>query len=267
MNRVLRRFLRAFIQIEIKLETLFGLCHDVNSCRSALYARAVSATFVIAYPITCNYMVNFSKDSAVTVNARNLNFSICWLLVAAIALNSLSHSDYNGLNEIAAPLRDVIDRQTLTENMKFFICIAFRMLFILPRLCYSYYRKYSVNSRRDAWQGFTLILLLPYVLMMLATNRIHIVNSVVKRQLKAVSSSGKSSASIDLIMNLNIRAIKLARLHDIFTRHNNANAVNLLVTIILYMMQIIYEVNVSLSRAAPTCLLSRFNTISLSPHR
>lgn len=249
MNRLIQCLLRVYIRIEIKVETLFGLCHDVKSCWSLFYSRTVLITFVIAYPLTCNYIVNFGNDSAVTVNARNLNFLICWLLITAIALNTFYHTDYNGLNEITAPLRDIIDRQSFTENMKFFICIAFRMLFILPRLLYSYYRKYSVNSRREASRGFILILLLPYVLMMLATNRIYIVNSVIKRLMNAATSSRKSSASIDSIRELNLHAIKLGRLHDIFARHNQFNAVNLLFTIILYMMQIIYEVNMGLLRA------------------
>lgn len=243
MNRLFRRFLRVYVQIEIELEKLFGLCHEVKSCWSLLYSRVILTIFMIAYPITCNFMLNFQNDSNVTVNARNLNFSICWLLIVVISINSMYWSDYNGLNEIISPLRDVIDRQNLIENVKFFICIAFRMTFILPRICFSYYRKYGVNSRSDTWNGFVLILLLPYVLMMLATNRIYIVNSVIKRLLKATTSIGKSRTSTHSIKNLNLHAIKLKQMHDIFTRHNMSNAANLLITIILYMTQIIYEVN------------------------
>lgn len=253
MNGFGRKLLLLFIFVEAKAEKLFGLSHfSLGNKRfdklSSLSSCAIRVSFVILYPISCLKVLSFftTKDSDVTMYARNLTFAFNWLLLVFIYANETFVADSNqqGFGEIKRLMRKLTQLQTTRDNLILLLKCALKMTLMLSGLVYFSYRKYMLRAKRGLQmpeKAFIVVLFLPFVILSLASNRIYVANTVVRQFLEWNTNQSKSTALADS-RRMKLCAINYSRLHRFFADFNKLNAINLLVVITFCVLNIVYEV-------------------------
>lgn len=239
IHLLVRRLIRIFIQFVIGIEQVFGICRG-NFRFSMLYSHIVCAILIIMLPVS-NQSLYFTPGahSIVVDVARNLTFTSSWILIIAILVNSQFNSRYKSLKEILSHMEYLICNQNLTENINFLIHITFRLIFILPRVLVlqaSIFLQYSKKS--ESSKSHVIFLLTPYILLMLISNRISVINCILQRHLKLIIKN----ATFYSLKTLKIDAIKLRELHETFSHHNKLNAINLLAVMSYEMQKISFQV-------------------------
>jgi hypothetical protein len=236
INIVIRQLIRIFIEFEICIEQVFGICRG-NFRLSLFYSFVVSVILIIMLPIS-NQSLCYTYDSIVVNIARNLTFTFSYILTFTILVNSQFNSNYKSLKEIRSYIEYLIQHQNLIENLKFLIHITFRLIFILPRVLHLESKIFLRYSKKSKGENYIIFHLIPYIFLMLISNRISVINLVLQRHLKLISRNAKFYS----LNALKISSIKLRKLQKTFSHHNKFNAINLLVVISYEMKKISFQV-------------------------
>lgn len=229
--------LNIFIRFYPKFELLFGLSNP--GTRSSNFVKFISVlikiSFIVFYPIACvNYLSIFTKsDSRTTKYARNLTFAFNWTLLISIYSNELSFRGFGNLKTLFTYL---INMQSPKRNMILLLRCTIKGFFLGCALITLNFKKYSrlknknLNPEDECLMFF---LLLPFFVLILATNRIYIANTVVKHFLVAFK---------DNQLNMKYFGSNYGRLHDFFESFNKSNSMNLVTVFGFCVINIIYEV-------------------------
>lgn len=205
--------------------------------------------FVISgiYPFLCIRILDFAgrTDSIVTFYARLLTFVFNWVLIVCIFINESFNSDHHRQSFIQMKtfFRKLIKLQTNKENFVLLVRCTLKLLVILEGLLHTGYNKYMFNVRRDMpiWEKrfSVIVILLPFVIMALASNRIFVANTTIKLLLIQLMVNSKAK---DQKLKIELLSVNYANLHSFFHQFNRLNAVNLIVVIGFCILNIIYQV-------------------------
>lgn len=237
MNSLIVKFLKLFIWFYPKFEKLFGLSSLGH--RSSVIVKFVSISiktaFVVIYPIACSrfLFVFTSRDSRATTYARNLTFAFNWILLVSIYSNEISFRGYRNLQSLFHVLIEV---QSLKQNLILLLKCTLKAAVlgsVLLKLNVSKYNRLKKRNLGPHDENLMFFLLLPFFVMILASNRIYMANTVVKHFL--------------VIFKHNQLSIKYfernyGRLHDFFVSFNKANSINFATILCFCVLNIIYEV-------------------------
>lgn len=249
MNRMLQKLLLLYIFFSSKIEIIFGLS-KFNSNRwqrvLTLFSFVIRALFLILYPLVCLRVLNFSKtfDKSVTKYARNLTFIFNWLLLVCIYANETINANFHRKSfNMKRMFIKLIEVQSTYRNLLLLFRCTIKFLLIFVMLFYNSLTKYLTNTsaRVPPWEKMfsMFILMLPFFVFSLATNRIYVANTVVKLFLER---NDLESLTSEQEMKTEIRSINYKHVHELFNNFNRSNAINLIGIICFCILNIVYEV-------------------------
>lgn len=251
MNCLVKKALLLFILIVPKMEKVFGLSQFrfQNKRRKvfSLSYRIITTSFNIAYPVACIKFLDFfhKNDLKTTFYARNLTFTFNWLLLVFILGNEISSTDSCSFAEIEKMFRKLIKLQSLNNNLSLLMrcTLKFSVVFIgLIRINYVKYSRHFVKNLSD-WEKAPamFLILIPFIILTLTSNRIYVANTLVKYFLMKNASALKSTTR-RTAMQMKYCAINYTSLHSFFAAFNKSNSINLLAVLSFCMLNIVYEV-------------------------
>ena len=253
MHRMVKKLLLLFIFIAPKLEKLFGLSEFRYKNKRikvfTLYSRVIVILFIILYPFSCIRTLKFfqTSDSDVTIYARNITFGSNWLLLVFIYANETFNEEYyQGFESIKPLFRKLIKLQNFKQNLVLLLCCTVKVSVVFVIILKVNFAKYYHNRKpkMTEWERVSMILLfLPFVILSLASNRIYVANTIVKQYLMMYVKDLKSPTT-HKALKIQLFAIKYQNLQEFFTRFNKSNAINFLVILSFYLLNIVYEVNI-----------------------
>lgn len=252
MHRMVKKLLLLFIFIAPKLEKVFGMSEFRYKNKQikvfTLYSRVIIISFIILYPFSCVTTLSFFQSSAldVTMYARIMTFVFNWLVLVFIYANEAIKVDYyRGLESITRRFCKLIMLQSGKDNLILLSRCTLKVTVVFAALCRANFWKYLRNARPglSIWeQALMMLLLIPFVIMALASNRIYVVNTVAKHYLSMYAEALKSSSSSNAL-KIKLCAMNYQCVNIFFDRFNKLNAINLLVILGFCILNIVYEVN------------------------
>lgn len=250
MNAFLIKTLKLLIYITIKTERLFGLSPSAfeskRSRGSAILSGLLKCAAVFTYPVVCAKVLIFLIDanSKTTVFARNLLLACNWVMLFVIYVNETTnlHRKYANILRLFEKL---IKIQSPKQNLTFILKWMSKVIVIGTTLLATNFMKFTKRTKPEFSIGWArcsiVIILLPFVVFVLALNRIFMTNLVIKSYLMHIvdelqSGNDKSCRRIEL------SAIKYRIIHENFVAFSEANMVTLLTIVCFCIVNIVYEV-------------------------
>lgn len=256
MNRFVKRVLLRFISLSSKVENIFGLSNFYSGEKliSILISYLIRIAIVALYPIAYLRLLSFSQvtDSKVTAYARNITFAFNWLFLVII----FSHESLNASNnrrsfcQFQSLFRKLLSRNNLSQNFDILFRCTFKFVVILSGLLYVSVIKYKFRMKRNLaeWEThFIYCLLFPMIVLSLASNRVHVVNTIIWKLLIRNSRDMKDTKNNST--KADFCAVNYKYLHEFFISFNKLNAFNIVAIISYCIFNIIYEVNCQVSFA------------------
>lgn len=253
MNRFIRIILKLFYFLFFKIEILFGLSHvQFKVCRkvSISATRFLRVAFVILYPFSCLRIIKFEKfnDSSVTLYVRATTYVVNWFLLIFIFLHETLNAD--ALCQVKAQQKFFFGRlvalQSFSENFFYLSRCTLKFSIVLIGLIYCSNRKYSYNGNKNSsiWEdGFKFFLMLPFIIMAIASSRIYVANMTVCQFLTRNATELSEPTTLRIEKKIKSHSMTFKQLHDFFEEFNSQNALNLLTVISFCIFNITFHVN------------------------
>lgn len=247
MNRFVKKVLLRFIFLSSKVENIFGLsnfCSGENWI-STLISYLIRISIVTLYPFSYLRLLSFSQvtDSKVTAYARNVTFAFNWFFLVIIFSNESFNASNNrrSVCQFKSLFRKLVSRNNLSQNFKILFRCTFKFVVILSGLLYVSVIKYKFRMKKNLaeWEThFVYCLLFPVIVLTLASNRIHVVNTIIWQELtrnsRDMKDTNNNSTKVELC------AVNYKYLHEFFVSFNKLNAVNIVAIISYCIFNIIY---------------------------
>lgn len=237
MSSSIVRLLNIFIRFYPKFELVFGLSNPGKQRSNVVkfISVLIKVSFVVLYPIACSkYLSIFTRsDSRTTKYARNLTFAFNWILLISIFSNELSFQGFENVKKLFSYL---INMQGPKRNLVLLLRCTIKGSILSCALITLNFKKYSRLKNKNLNpedECLIFFLLLPFFVLILASNRIYIANTVVKHFLVAFKNNQ---------LNIKYFGSNYGRLHDFFESFNKSNSMNLVTILGFCVLNIIYEV-------------------------
>lgn len=253
MNTLAAKILFLVIKFALDIEKIFGLSYLTRNSQRTLKFTILSwfirLLCLISYPLCYNRLLNFSyyNDSITTQYARKLTFVFDFLLIACIYANETFNANkHQGwFEQLKVLLSKLIEQQTFKENFTLFIHCTLKLATTLSILLTISFRMLNANIKRYVpfhERCLIVFLLLPFIVMSLASNRIYVANTIVKRFLLRKAKELRSMTT-DGAVKIKLCAINYRYMHMFFDDFNGSNGINLLIIISFCILNIVYKVN------------------------
>lgn len=251
MNSLVKNVLLCFIDTSLKVEMFFGLSDfTFNGKRLKLLfllSSAIRILLLVLYPISFLNILNVyltEETSGITRTARYLTFIFNWLLLLCMFSNE-TFSNRQRMNSTKRLLSQLIEHQSAKQNCLLLLKFLLKFLVVSVSLIRTSIGNYSYSMKsRLTTVDFLMVpfIVLPFLLLTLASNRIYVANVVVQLSLTRNIQQMKSSRSENAIQ-IQVSAINYRCLHKFFSDFNSSNSINLLVVLTFCTLNIINEVN------------------------
>lgn len=249
VNNLVKKVLRCFIFISPKVEKLFGLSDDFAYRNKYLklsnfLSCAMKVFYTVVYPVSCYKILGdfLTQNSGVTVLARSITFAFNWLLLVLIFANEMFINNERASGGIKRLFSRLIELQSLNDNLILVTRFMLKAAVVFIGVFRPSYQKYTLKMKTNLTAVETVMLsfvFLPFMILILASNRIYVGNTIIKRCLIKNADKVKS---MDATTRMTLSAINYRRLHKIFIKFNKSNQMNLLVILGFCTLNIVYEV-------------------------
>lgn len=252
MESLTRKILEIYIFLLSKVEKCVGLsnfCYKNKQYKVLLLLScAIRISFIIVYPIVCKDLLTvfLRKETGVTYFARNITFGFNWLLLVIIFANEtfIKSNKQASFDDFKALFDYLIKSQNLTDNIKLLMRCTLKCVVVFLGLFHTSYKKYTLKMTQNLTMLETTLmsfLFLPFVVFVLATNRIYVTNTVIKQCLitnvKRVNFLEK-----DFTVKIQALTVNYNSFHRFFLNFNKSNEINLLAVLTFCILNIVYEV-------------------------
>lgn len=210
----------------------------------------IKIAYILLYPISCNTVLGgfLIQDAGITMIARNITFVFNWFLLVSIFMSEIFGEKRKAMSEVNQLFKRLIELQSLKDNFKLLMSCTVKAIVVISVLFYNNYGKHTGKLTRSLTlteHAMFAILMLPFIVFTLISNRIYIANVVVKHSLEAYTRSSDSRTN-SIATEFQMITCDNRRLKNIFAGFNRSNEVNLLVIFAFSALNIVYEVDLSI---------------------
>lgn len=249
VKNLVKKVLQYFIFVSPKVEKFFGLSGDFayrNKCfkLSTLLSFAMKSFYIVIYPVSCYKILGgfLTQNSGVTMLARNVTFAFNWLLLIFIFTNEMFINNQRASGGIKQLFSRLIELQSLNDNLILVTRFMLKAAVVFIGVFRTSYQKYTLKMKTNLTAIENIMLsfvFLPFIILVLASNKIYVGNIIIKH---CLIRNAKKVKSIDATTRIMLSTINYRRLHKIFLEFNKSNQINLLVILGFCTLNIVYEV-------------------------